>query len=122
MNKIELVKENKDAIVAAFNFYLDFLDGLLPEDSSTLEENVADLPDNLKEVLKSSYERVQQYESIRQKIINNDFNLSTVELDYTGLMLFFWGAMTKNHIAKLQKAVEIAADLEQQFLSPNKAD
>ena len=123
MNKIELIKEYKDTIIAAFNFYLDYLYGLTENftENGELKEGIQ-LEEGIKTLLSDSLARAEQYEKIREKIIQGNFNLSIVEIDYISLMLFFWITMTSKHIATLQKAVDLATELQNALLIGSSID
>ena len=123
MTKIELIKEYKDTAIAAFNFYLDYLYNLTDnfiEDGRFKED--LDLPEDLKKLLSDSLATANRYEKIREKLIKDDFNLSTVEIDYIGLVIFFWVTITSKHITTLQQAVNKASDIQNQLLADSDLD
>ena len=83
VEKINLIRDNRDADIAALNVYLDkiykltddyFEDGKLKEGLSSdakLEKFILELRDD-----------ANKFESVRRKLINNDFNLSLEEVNY----------------------------------------
>lgn len=119
----ELIKQYKDPIIASFNFYLDYIYSLMDnyfEDGNLKPEFSADK--QLEELISSCGANAKKYEKIRKKLINNDFNLSILEINYIGLMLFFWERMTQKQIATLQKASDLANNLRIQLLGNTKVD
>ena len=123
MTKIELIKEYKDTAIAAFNFYLDYLYNLTDNfiEEGRFKEGL-DLPEDLKKLLSDSLTTANRYEKIREKLIKDDFNLSTVEIDYIGLVIFFWVTITSKHITTLQQAVNKASDIQNQLLADSDLD
>lgn len=123
MNKIEIIKEYKDTAIASLNFYLDYLYNLTDDfiENGRFKENI-NLPDDLKKLLSESLSRAQVYEKIREKLVKDDFNLSTVEIDYIGLTIFFWVSVTSKHIMTLQEAVKKASEVQNQLLADSDID
>ena len=107
--KIQLITENKDAAVAAINSYLDkiykltddyFEDGKLKEGLSSdakLEKFILELRDD-----------AIKFESVRRKLIDNDFNLSLEEVNYIALGFVYMAESWRSQIKKLTLAVEQA--------------
>ena len=103
--KISVIKDNKDAVIAALNNYLDkiynltdaFFDGDNLKKGLTsdvkLEKFILELKDDAK-----------KYENVRQKIVNNDFNLSVIETNYVALSFVYMAERWGSEIKKLETA------------------
>lgn len=106
--KIQLIKENKDAAVAALNSYLDKIynltDQYFTEDNQLKEGLTKD--EKLEKFLIELRDDASKYESVRRKIIDEDYNLSLIDINHIALAFTYvsatWQAMIKN----LTKAIE----------------
>lgn len=106
--KIQLIKENKDAAVAALNSYLDKIYGLTDQyftSDGKLKEGLTK-DEKLEKFLLELKEDASKYESVRRKIIDEDYNLSLIDINHVALAFTYvsttWQAMIKN----LTKAIE----------------
>lgn len=109
VEKINLIRDNRDAAIAALNVYLDkiykltddyFEDGKLKEGLSSdakLEKFILELRDD-----------AIKFESVRRKLIDNDFNLSLEEVNYIALGFVYMAESWRSQIKKLTLAVEQA--------------
>lgn len=109
VEKINLIRDNRDAAIAALNVYLDkiykltddyFEDGKLKEGLSSdakLEKFILELRDD-----------ATKFESVRRKLIDNDFNLSLEEVNYIALGFVYIAESWRSQIKKLTLAVEQA--------------
>ena len=109
VEKINLIRDNRDAAIAALNVYLDkiykltddyFEDGKLKEGLSSdakLEKFILELRDD-----------ATKFESVRSKLIDNDFNLSLEEVNYIALGFVYMAESWRSQIKKLTLAVEQA--------------
>ena len=109
VEKINLIRDNRDAAIAALNVYLDkiykltddyFEDGKLKEGLSSdakLEKFILELRDD-----------ATKFESVRRKLIDNDFNLSLEEVNYVALGFVYMAESWQSQIKKLTLAVEQA--------------
>lgn len=109
VEKINLIRDNRDAAIAALNVYLDkiykltddyFEDGKLKEGLSSdakLEKFILELRDD-----------ATKFESVRRKLIDNDFNLSLEEVNYIALGFVYMAESWRSQIKKLTLAVEQA--------------
>lgn len=109
VEKINLIRDNRDAAIAALNVYLDkiykltddyFEDGKLKEGLSSdakLEKFILELRDD-----------ATKFESVRRKLIDNDFNLSLEEINYIALGFVYMAESWRSQIKKLTLAVEQA--------------
>ena len=109
VEKINLIRDNRDAAIAALNVYLDkiykltddyFEDGKLKEGLSSdakLEKFILELRDD-----------ATKFESVRRKLIDNDFNLSLEEVNYIALGFVYMAESWQSQIKKLTLAVEQA--------------
>lgn len=103
--KIETIKKNKDEAISAINFYLDTLynmtDKYFDENNNLIEGLEHD--EKVEDFIKSMRQDTIQYENVRRKLINNDFNLSLVDIAYIGLSFLFMGTVTGKRIEVLIK-------------------
>lgn len=89
--KRKLIKENKDAAIAALNSYLDTIykltDTFFDKDGNRLKE----LPSEpkLEDFITSTKIDATRYEKVREKLIKNDFNLSLFEINEVGLAFLY---------------------------------
>ena len=109
VEKINLIRDNRDAAIAALNVYLDkiykltddyFEDGKFKEGLSSdakLEKFILELRDD-----------ATKFESVRKKLIDNDFNLSLEEVNYVALGFVYMAESWKSQIKNLTLAVEQA--------------
>lgn len=109
VEKINLIRDNRDAAIAALNVYLDkiykltddyFEDGKLKEGLSSdakLEKFILELRDD-----------ATKFESVRRKLIDNDFNLSLEEVNYIALGFVYMAESWRSQIKKLTLAAEQA--------------
>ena len=109
VEKINLIRDNRDAAIAALNVYLDkiykltddyFEDGKLKEGLSSdakLEKFILELRDD-----------ATKFEAVRRKLIDNDFNLSLEEVNYIALGFVYMAESWRSQIKKLTLAVEQA--------------
>ena len=109
VEKINLIRDNRDAAIAALNVYLDkiykltedyFEDGKLKEGLSSdakLEKFILELRDD-----------ATKFESVRRKLIDNDFNLSLEEVNYIALGFVYMAESWRSQIKNLTLAVEQA--------------
>lgn len=109
VEKINLIRDNRDAAIAALNVYLDkiykltddyFEDGKLKEGLSSdakLEKFILELRDD-----------ATKFESVRRKLIDNDFNLSLEEVSYIALGFVYIAESWRSQIKKLTLAAEQA--------------
>ena len=109
VEKINLIRDNRDAAIAALNVYLDkiykltddyFEDGKLKEGlthDAKLEKFILELRDD-----------ATKFESVRRKLIDNDFNLSLEEVNYIALGFVYIAESWQSQIKKLTLAVEQA--------------
>lgn len=97
--KIEYIKENSEIILIALNSYLDslytivekYFDRKVDEDNSIkweLKEGLENDP-KLEKAILDAKETSIEYEKVRNKIINKDFNLSLVEIAQAGIACNF---------------------------------
>ena len=109
VEKINLIRDNRDVAIAALNVYLDkiykltddyFEDGKLKEGlthDAKLEKFILELRDD-----------ASKFESVRRKLIDNDFNLSLEEVNYIALGFVYMAESWRSQIKNLTLAVEQA--------------
>lgn len=106
--KIQLIKENKDAAVAALNSYLDKIYNLtnqyFTEDNQLKEGLTKD--EKLEKFLIELKNDASKYESVRRKLIDENYNLSLKEINYVALAFTYVSATWQTMIKNLTKAIE----------------
>lgn len=114
--KQNLIKENKENVVAALNAYLDKMYSLTENylnQNQELEEFLT--PDEkVEQFVKELIEDEKRYESVRQKVIADDFNLSLAEIDLVSLSLTYVLIRLKKQKETIDKAIK-----EIEFLPKN---
>ena len=106
--KIQLIKENKDAAVAALNSYLDKIynltDRYFTEDNQLKEGLTKD--EKLEKFLMELKNDASKYESVRRKLIDENYDLSLKEINYIALAFTYVSATWQTMIKNLTKAIE----------------
>ena len=118
VEKINLIRDNRDAAIAALNVYLDkiykltddyFEDGKLKEGLSSdakLEKFILELRDD-----------ATKFESVRRKLIDNDFNLSLEDVNYVALGFVYMAESWQSQIKNLTLAVEQARTITKTLMA-----
>ena len=118
VEKINLIRDNRDAAIAALNVYLDKIykltddyseDGKLKEGLSSdakLEKFILELRDD-----------ATKFESVRRKLIDNDFNLSLEEVNYVALGFVYMAESWQSQIKNLTLAVEQARTITKTLMA-----
>lgn len=111
--KLYILQQEKENIIAALDSYIDYITML--EESFFNEDGSLKLglpPDErVENLIKSSNESKVRYENVRQKLINDDFNLSLLEIDYAMLALKFVIIKLNNNIKTFSSAKEKIEDI-----------
>lgn len=106
--KIQLIKENKDAAVAALNSYLDRIYNLtnqyFTEDNQLKEGLTKD--EKLEKFLIELKNDASKYESVRRKLLDENYDLSLKEINYVALAFTYVSATWQTMIKNLTKAIE----------------
>ena len=106
--KIQLIKENKDAAVAALNSYLDKIydltDKYFTEDNQLKEGLTKD--EKLEKFLIELKNDASKYESVRRKLIDENYDLSLKEINYVALAFTYVSATWQTMIKNLTKVIE----------------
>ena len=106
--KIQLIKENKDAAVAALNSYLDKIytltDQYFTKDNQLKEGLTKD--EKLEKFLMELRNDASKYESVRRKLIDENYDLSLKEINYVALAFTYVSATWQTMIKNLTKAIE----------------
>lgn len=106
--KIQLIKENKDAAVAALNSYLDRIYNLtnqyFTKDNQLKEGLTKD--EKLEKFLMELRNDASKYESVRRKLLDENYDLSLKEINYVALAFTYVSATWQTMIKNLTKAIE----------------
>lgn len=106
--KIQIIKENRDAAVAALNSYLDRIYNLtnqyFTEDNQLKEGLTKD--EKLEKFLIELKNDASKYESVRRKLIDENYDLSLKEINYVALAFTYVSATWQTMIKNLTKAIE----------------
>lgn len=112
IEKINLIRDNRDAAIAALNTYLDRIYQLTDDyfENGKLKENLI-LNEKLEKFLLELRDDAVKFESVRRKLIDNDFNLSLTEINHIALGFVYiaesWGNQIKNLTAAKEQAQNI---------------
>lgn len=106
--KIQLIKENRDAAVAALNSYLDRIYNLtnqyFTKDNQLKEGLTKD--EKLEKFLMELKNDASKYESVRRKLLDENYDLSLKEINYVALAFTYVSATWQTMIKNLTKAIE----------------
>ena len=112
LNKIYLIRDNKDAAIAALNSYLDRIYNLTDDyfEDGKLKEGLT--PDEkIEKFVLELREDASKYEKVRRKLIDNDFNLSLVEINYIALAFVYIVQRWKNEQKMILNAINQTQDI-----------
>lgn len=113
MSKIELVKQYKETAIAALNSYLDSMYNLTDKYFDK-EGKMLPLPEKDEKVenfIKEVRTGTQKYESVRRKLIDENFDLSLYEINLVALSLLFTTETMKKQVNNLTQTIEALSDL-----------
>lgn len=109
VEKINLIRDNREAAIAALNVYLDKIYKLTDDyfENGKLKEGLT--PDaKLEKFILELRDDADKFEFVRRKLINNDFNLSLEEVNYVGLGFVYMAESWQSQIKNLTLAAEQA--------------
>jgi hypothetical protein len=113
MSKIELIKQYKETAIAALNNYLDSMYNLTDKYFDK-EGKMLTLPER-NEKLESFINEIridtQKYESVRRKLIDENFDLSLYEINLVALSFLFTTETMKKQVNNLTQTIEVLSDL-----------
>lgn len=116
--KQKLISENKDQAVTAVTTYLDSIysvkEQFLTEDGELKEDLPRD--EKAEEFVKSVQKDAKDYEIIRRKLIDGDFNLSLLETTRVALAFTFMSVQSERLIKQMISMKEIADGLVEQLM------
>ena len=116
--KQKLISENKDQAVTAVTTYLDSIysvkEQFLTEDGELKEDLPRD--EKAEEFVKSVQKDAKDYEIIRRKLIDGDFNLSLLETTRVALAFTFMSVQSERLIKQMILMKEIADGLVEQLM------
>lgn len=119
--KISLIKNSKDSVVAALNVYLDRIYNLtdpffennelidVSNINEILNKNGEEVDDtkNFLDFIKSFRNSTNDFENVRKKILSDDFNLSAKDISYVEIAFTYTGAVFNRKIKELQEAINL---------------
>lgn len=106
--KIFVIQGDKEATIAALNSYLDYIYNLHEmffDENNRLRDGLQTEPE-LENIIISSKENAAKFEKVREKLINDDFNLSLLEINYIALAYYYARTRMEITIKNLTKAIE----------------
>lgn len=116
--KQKLISENKDQAVTAVTTYLDSIysvkEQFLTEDGELKEDLPRD--EKAEEFVKSVQKDAKDYEIIRRKLIDGDFNLSLLETTRVALAFTFMSVQSERLIKQMISMKEIVDGLVEQLM------
>lgn len=113
MSKIELIKKYKETAIAALNSYLDSMYNLTDKYFDK-EGKMLPLPERNEKVesfIKEVRTDTQKYESVRRKLIDENFDLSLYEINLIALSFNFTIETMKKQAENLTRTIEVLSDL-----------
>ena len=113
MSKIELIKQYKETAIAALNSYLDSMYNLTDKYFDK-EGKMLPLPKRNKKVenfIQEVRADTQRYESVRRKLIDENFDLSLYEINLVALSFNFTIETMKKQVENLTRTIEVLSDL-----------
>ena len=116
--KQKLISENKDQAVTAVTTYLDSIYSVKEQFLTEAGELKEDLPrdEKAEEFVKSVQKDAKDYEIIRRKLIDGDFNLSLLETTRVALAFTFMSVQSERLIKQMISMKEIADGLVEQLM------
>lgn len=118
VEKINLIRDNREAAIAALNVYLDKIYKLTDDyfENGKLKEGLT--PDaKLEKFILELRDDAIKFESIRRKLIDNDFNLSLEEVNYIALGFVYMAESWQSQIKNLTLAVEQAQTITKTLMA-----
>jgi hypothetical protein len=112
--KIEVVKQNKDACIAALESVIDTLLNVTDPVWQVDKDGNLDLGLKDKKALAMAIqlrEDVNKYDPIRLKLKADNFDLDKLEIAYISIAFFFCGERARQQIAAMEKAKELSDTL-----------
>lgn len=112
--KLQLIKDNQDACIAAIESYLDSMytltDKYFNENGDFILENSVE-NDGLVDFIKSIRQDINKYEILRRKIKDKDFNITYMEIMKIGFAFSYCEVNLKNQSKNLAAASEMAGKI-----------
>lgn len=108
--KIEIIKQNKDACIAALEAVLDTLYNVTDPVWQVDKDGNLDLGLKDKKALAQAIslrEDINKYDPIRLKLKADNFELDVKEVAYISIAFFFCGERARNQIKSMEKAKEL---------------
>lgn len=108
--KIEVIKQNKEACIAALEAVIDTLLNVTDPVWQVDKDGNLDLGIKDEKALGiaiSLREDVNKYDPIRLKLKANNFDLSVKEVAYISIAFFFCGERARNQLKSIEKAKEL---------------
>ena len=117
--KKEIILKNKDPAMAALESVADKIydltDELLNAQGNLMTAKIGNY--KVEEFAKELRNDSVKYEDIRTKLMNNDMDLSLMEINYIALAFYFCAEHLTGQYKSLQKASEMCRELTNQLMS-----
>ena len=113
MSKLELIKKYKETAIAALNSCLDSMYNLTDKYFDK-EGKMLSLPERNEKVenfIQEVRADTQKYESVRRKLIDENFDLSLYEINLVALSFNFTIETMKKQVENLTRTTEVLSDL-----------
>lgn len=119
-DKITLIKEHQSDTIAGLNALLDRLYELKEYTNEHGEIKTGlEAEDQWKNYVLSMAKDTTKYEKLRRKVLNNDFNFTTAEINDIALVYFYLATSWTQQIELITKAKVAAEDLFKKLTKPN---
>ena len=122
--KIEFVKQNRDEAIVVLNGLLDANYDVIDSHNEYMRTVIEEMGQALRETdevgrqfVAGIKEDVEHYENVRRKLLDGDFNLSLLEINYLALAYMFYAIGFKRHTENLQKAQQYSEETYKKLIS-----
>lgn len=115
--KIEIVRKNKDPALAALESVTDriydYTDTFLNKEGNLMTAKLGDY--RAQQYFLNLREDAKKYESVRSKLLNDNFDLSLSEVNYVALSFFYCEKNLQDQADAMLKAASFAHDLYEEL-------
>ena len=117
--KIEFIKENKVLAVAALNTYLDSIYDITDDffDERGNRKSVLPPDSNAESFILETRATAEKFENVRQKLNLDDFNLSTLEINYIALAFLYVTISIGKQLEQIEKTYSQAKEVYNKLIA-----